>query len=298
MSRIPFKQLPAEVRQAVAVRTGAIHEATTAPGGMNSGVASVLTTAGGPVFVKGIPTGHPQVTAQRREAAIAPHLPASCPRLYWRLETGGWSLLGYEVVDGHHADYAPGSPDLPLVAAALAELQGITAPADVGIKQAVDRWAHYAPPGTSRHFDGDTLLHTDFAPDNVLITEGRARLVDWAWPTRGAAWIDPGALALRLMEAGHPAEDAIGFAARFPSWRHAPPEALAAFGTATAALWREIAEQDDDAQWKRTMAEQAAILAEHVRDVTVPRPSEDGRGTHKHRPAAPNETGPRRPCGT
>ncbi|WP_052397449.1 MazG-like family protein [Streptomyces sp. NRRL F-5123] len=61
----------------------------------------------------------------------------------------------------------------------------------------------YAQPGTLQHFDGDALLHTDFAPDNVLIADGRARPVDWAWPTRGEAWIDPSALALRLMEAGH-----------------------------------------------------------------------------------------------
>lgn len=264
MSRIRFEQLPAEVRQAVADKAGAVRRAATAPGGMNSGVASVLSTSSGSFFVKGIPSDHPQAGAQRREAAVAPHLPASCPRLYWHLETGGWILLGYEVVDGRHADYAPGSPDLPLVEAALTELQGITAPADVEIKQAVDRWAQYAPPGTVQHFDGDALLHTDFAPDNVLITGGRARLVDWAWPTRGAGWIDPGALALRLMDAGHPAEAAIEFAGRFPSWRGAAPEALAAFGTATASLWREIAEQDE-ALWKRAMAEQAMAMARALR---------------------------------
>jgi hypothetical protein len=260
MSRIPFEQLPAEVRQAVADKTGTVHQAVTAPGGMNSGIASVLDTDSGPVFVKGIPADHPQVSAQRREAAVAPHLPSSCPRLFWHLELDGWSLLGYEVVDGRHADYAPGSSDLPLVEAALAELQGITAPTDVEIKQAVDRWAAYAPPGTLQHFDGDALLHTDFAPDNVLIAGGRARLVDWAWPTRGAAWIDPGALALHLMNAGHPVEAAVDFAGHFRSWQSAEPEALAAFGAATAALWREIAE-GDETEWKRSMAEQAATLA-------------------------------------
>jgi hypothetical protein len=260
MSRIPFEQLPADVRRAIADKTGAVHQAVTAPGGMNSGIASVLDTDSGPVFVKGIPADHPQVGTQHREAEVAPHLPASCPRLYWHLELDGWSLLGYEVIDGRHADYTPGSPDLPLVEAALTELQGTMAPADIDIKQAVDRWAKYTPPGTSQHFDGDALLHTDFAPDNVLIAGGRARLIDWAWPTRGAAWIDPGTLALRLMEAGHPVGASIEFARRFPSWRDAAPEALSAFGTATASLWREIAEQDDKA-WKRAMAEHASTLA-------------------------------------
>lgn len=260
MSRIPFEQLPLDVRQAVVDKTGSVHATETVRGGMNSGIASVLKTESGSVFVKGIPAGHPQVGAQRREAAIAPRLPASCPRLYWHLELDGWSLLGYEVVSGRHADYTPGSPDLPLVEAALTELQAIMAPADIEIKDAVDRWAEYAPPGTLHYFDGDALLHTDFAPDNVLIVGERARLVDWAWPTRGAAWIDPGALALRLMEAGHSAEAAVAFTDRFPSWREAEPQALAAFGTATAALWREIAE-GDGTQWKQGMAEQAMALA-------------------------------------
>ncbi|MDD1064004.1 aminoglycoside phosphotransferase [Streptomyces cocklensis] len=267
MSRIAFEQLPADIRQAVAAKTGAVHQAVAAPGGMNSGIASVLDTDSGAVFVKGIPADHPQVRAQHREAAVASHLPSSCPRLFWHLELGGWSLLGYEVVEGRHADYAPASPDLPLVEAALAELQGLTAPADVDIKQAVDRWAEYAPPGTLQHFDGDALLHTDFAPDNVLIAGGRARLIDWAWPTRGAAWIDPGALALRLIEAGHPVGAAMEFANHFPSWRDAAPEALTAFGAATASLWREIAEQDH-APWKRAMAEQATSLA-HALDTRL-----------------------------
>lgn len=260
MSRIPFEQLPAGIRRAIADKTGAVHQAATAPGGMNSGIASVLETESGRVFVKGIRTDHPQVDAQRREAAIAPHLPASCPRLYWHLELDSWSLLGYEVADGRHADYAPGSPDLPLVEAALTELQAVTAPADIEIKDAVDRWADYAPPGTLQYFSGDTLLHTDFARENVLIVGKRARLVDWAWPTRGAAWIDPGTLALRLMDSGHPVEEVVAFAGRFPSWRDAEPEALAAFGAATAALWREIAEEDG-IPWKRGMAERAATLA-------------------------------------
>ncbi|MFH9617205.1 aminoglycoside phosphotransferase [Streptomyces pratensis] len=259
MSRIPFEQLPADVRHAVVDKTGCLHAARTVRGGMNSGIASVLETESGSVFVKGIPADHPQAGAQRREAAIAPHLPASCPRLYWHLELDGWSLLGYEVVDGRHASYAPGSPDLLLVEAALTELQQVTAPADIEIKDALDRWAEYAPPGTLHHFDGNALLHTDFAPDNVLITGERARLVDWAWPTRGAAWIDPGALALRLMEAGYSVEPAVAFAGRFPSWRGAEPQALAAFGAATAALWHEIAEEGGTS-WKRGMAKQAAML--------------------------------------
>lgn len=259
MFRIPFEQLPTDVRRAVTDKTGAVRQAVTMTGGMNSGIASILETESGSVFVKGIAIDHPQAAAQRREAAIAPHLPTSCPRLYWHLEIGGWSLLGYEVLSGRHANYSPGSPDLPLVEAALTELQQVTAPADIEIKTAVERWADYAPPGTVRCFSGNTLLHTDFAPDNVLVADGRARLIDWAWPTRGAAWIDPGALALRLMDAGHTAESAVAFASRFPSWQNADPKALAALGTATAALWSEIAEADPT-PWKQGVAQRANEL--------------------------------------
>ncbi|MFD1535587.1 hypothetical protein [Nonomuraea guangzhouensis] len=35
---------------------------------------------------------------------------------------------------------------------------------------------------------------TDYNPLNMLIAEGRALLIDWAWPTRGAGWIDPACL--------------------------------------------------------------------------------------------------------
>ncbi|MFE6903760.1 aminoglycoside phosphotransferase [Streptomyces sp. NPDC057717] len=261
--RIPFEQLPADARRAVADKTGTVHHTETMTGGMNSSIASVLHTDSGPVFVKGIPADHHQVDAQRREAAVASHLPASCPRLHWHIEAAGWSLLGYEVVHGRHADYAPGSADLELVEAALTELQAVTAPAGLDIKEAADRWKNYAPPNVLHYFRGTALLHTDFAPDNILITGGRARLVDWAWPTRGAAWIDPGALALRLMEAGHSIEDALRFADRFPSWHNAEPRALAAFGVATAALWREISEQSP-AEWKQGLARHAALLADHL----------------------------------
>lgn len=264
MPRRHFHDLPAEARQAIADKAGPVLVARTAEGGLNSGIAAFIDTPDGQVFVKGIPTDHPQAPAQRRESAIAPHLPRSCPRLYWHIETAGWDLLGYEVLQGRHADYAPGSSDLPLVTAALEELQTITAPADIAIKAADQRWAAYAPPGTASLFAGDTLLHTDLAPHNVLVDD-RAHIIDWAWPTRGAAWIDPAVLILRLLEAGHTPAAADAFAGRFPSWRTAPPEAVEAFTVANAALWAEIA-RNDHAPWKVEMAHHAAEHSAYVRN--------------------------------
>ncbi|MQY15155.1 hypothetical protein SRB5_53330 [Streptomyces sp. RB5] len=257
-----FRDLPLEARRAVADKTGPIRAARTANGGMNSAVAVVLDTETGPLFVKGIPQDHPQAASQRREAAINPYLPRSCPWMYWHIETGGWILLGYEVIDGRHADYTPGSSDLPLVAAALNELQQVTAPTGIGIKHAEQRWADYCTPGSADLLAGDTLLHTDFAPDNILVDD-RAHLIDWAWPTRGAAWIDPMMLALRLIEAGHSAADAVAFGRTFLSWATADPAGPQAFARANAEVWREIATADTSA-WKQNMTRHATELAIHL----------------------------------
>ncbi|MFD7438840.1 aminoglycoside phosphotransferase [Streptomyces sp. NPDC059861] len=263
MPRRHFHDLPAEARRAIADKAGPVRDARTAEGGLNSGIAAFIETGHGTVFVKGIPTDHTQAPAQRREAAINPHLPRACPRLYWHIEAGG-DLLGYEVLNGRHADYAPGSSDLPLVAEAIADLQDVVAPTDIAIKQAEERWAAYAPAGTAAFFAGTTLLHTDLAPHNVLIDD-QAHIIDWAWPTRGAAWIDPAVLILRLLEAGHTLASAATFASRFPSWRAAPMEAVQAFTAANASLWAEIA-RTDEAPWKTAMARHAAAFDTYMRD--------------------------------
>ncbi|MFC8199960.1 aminoglycoside phosphotransferase [Streptomyces sp. NPDC057298] len=254
MPRIHWHDLPAPTLAAVEQHTGAVLGATTATGGMNSGIAATLRTTDATLFVKGIPTDHPQARHQELEAAINPHLPAASPRLLWRVQTGGWDLLGYECIKGRHADYALGSPDLPLVAQALAELQQ-TSFADLPIKRAEQRWSNYSGPHGVELLAGETLLHTDFAPDNVLITD-RAHIIDWAWPTLGAAWIDPAVLILRLMDASHTAPDADACARQIPSWRAAPHDAVAAFSEANARLWDEIANQDPQA-WKKGMARHA-----------------------------------------
>lgn len=264
MSRLAFDQLPDAARQAVTVQVGRITSARTAGGGINSGVAAVLDTeAAGPVFVKGIPADHPQVTAQRREVAVSPFLPEACPQLRWHVEAGGWVLLGYEAVQGRQTDYTV-VEDLRLVLAAMEELQSVTAPEGAGLKTAPDRWGQYADPGTAELFAGDTLLHTDWAPDNVLISDGRARVIDWAWPTRGAAWIDPFTWALRLMQAGHTVEDAVGWARRLRSWQEADPGAVQAFAVANVRTWREIAAMDGQ-PWKAAMEGHAVRLDAHLR---------------------------------
>src|SRR5262249_13664295 len=72
------------------------------------------------------------------------------------------------------------------------------------VKQATQRWAAYLDASACAWLAGDVLLHTDFNPLNVLIAPQATWIVDWAWPTRGAAFIDPACFLLRLMANGHP----------------------------------------------------------------------------------------------
>jgi hypothetical protein len=163
----------------------------------------------------------------------------------WNLNTAGWDLLGFECVTGRPADYAPGSPDLPNVLECLRRLQAIPAP-DLPLKRAEQRWRNYVDnPADLDHFAGNHLLHTDFNPDNVLIAD-RAYLVDWAWPTRGAGWIDPALWALWLIAAGHAPDQAENYAAHTPSWARAPARAITTFVRANYRLWSEIAADHPD----------------------------------------------------
>ncbi|MGI5349740.1 aminoglycoside phosphotransferase [Streptomyces sp. CA-250714] len=255
VTRICWDDLPRSARQAVEECTGPMLRAEQAAAGANSGIAVTLHTPTGPVFVKGLPSDHPQIRTQHREAAIAPHLPAACPRLLWHVQVAGWDLLGYERLTGRHADYRPGSPDLALVAHAVDELRSITLPSGVPVKDAAQRWAGYTD-GDPSPFAGSALLHTDLAPHNVLIGQ-RAHLIDWAWPTVGAAWIDPAVLILRLMEAGHSAPAADTWAREhLPAWADAPHGAALRFGEANARAWDEIA-RNEPQPWKKRMARHA-----------------------------------------
>ncbi|MEU5904621.1 hypothetical protein ABZ780_09610 [Micromonospora sp. NPDC047467] len=39
--------------------------------------------------------------------------------------------------------------------------------------------------------DGETLIHSDLNPANLIVTPLGLRIVDWAWATKAAAWVKP-----------------------------------------------------------------------------------------------------------
>ncbi|MBR7830666.1 phosphotransferase [Actinospica sp. MGRD01-02] len=263
--RIDYHELPELVRTAVQARTGVIRSARTAEAGTNSAVAAVLETeASGRVFLKGLPEDHVSVIDQQREARVSPHIEGIGPRMLWQETAAGWDLIAFEMVEGaRHADYTPGSPDLPKLAALMGQLAKTSCPR-VQMMSAGWRWGAYLD-STSDFgiLEGDALLHTDYHVGNVLITDDRAWLIDWAWATRGAAFIDPALVLPRLIAAGHSPAEAETWAAEHPAWQEANPEAITKFAAAISRLWSQLADKNPHATWRRPMVEAATTWADH-----------------------------------
>lgn len=259
--RTDWHDLPESLREAIAARTGTVLGARSVSEGMNSALAAILDTTNGTVFVKGIRTGHPGIVTQAREAMINPHVQPVAPALLWHIvDNTGWDVLGFEHVEGHHPDYAPGSPDLPAVLAAIDALGDLPCP-DLPIKDA-NRWRSYLDGADPEQLTGETLLHTDYNPSNLLIGDDRtARIVDWAWPTRGAAWIDPCCLLVWLIASGHTPEQAEAHVSQTRAWATAPPAGLDLFARANVRLWDEIAGNNPQ-DWTQRMATAARTWAD------------------------------------
>ncbi|NVI90594.1 phosphotransferase [Actinomadura sp. BRA 177] len=223
--------------------------------GIMPGVAARLHTAGGSVFLKGVPADDPAARLYLRERAanlaLAPSVPA--PRMLWCADIGGWHLLVFEYIDGaRSADLSPGSPDLPGVIDTLARLGGadgalpcVTVNLDLlqraaaellGMKPREPWWGMYAEAfeGLSvESLKGETLLHYDLHSGNLLAAGQDVYVIDWSFACRGQAWIDAALLVPRLVEAGHSPAQAEALVAAHPGWNTAPADAVTGLG----ALW-------------------------------------------------------------
>ncbi|MFF9363700.1 aminoglycoside phosphotransferase [Streptomyces griseoluteus] len=259
--RLRWEELPTAVRTAVQDRTGPVFGARTMVSGNNNSLAVRLHTAWGEVFVKGLPRTHPQVWTQQWEADLGVQVAPIGPRLLWQVEAGGWSLLGFEYITGRQACYAPGSPDLLLLSRTLTDLADRPLPA-VPLEPVEWRWAeHVGDPEAPERFAGDTLVHTDLNPANVLITPERSYLVDWAWAGRGAVWLDAALAVVWLLTSElHTPASAEAWAASMPAWHRAPARSLDAFAAANAAKWSAIAERED---WAQGLCRAARVWAAH-----------------------------------
>ncbi|MFI9153034.1 protein kinase [Streptomyces sp. NPDC053367] len=137
---------------------------------------------------------------------------------------------------------------------------------DDGSPHIEQRFAEYVDtPADAELLSGEALLHTDWHPDNVLIVSGAARLVDWAWPTRGAPWIDAACWVVWLVSAGHTVPDAEQWAATTSAWSSASRRALDVFASAQERLWVGIAADASDVAWIQGLAAAARKWAAYRR---------------------------------
>ncbi|RJQ85073.1 phosphotransferase family protein [Amycolatopsis panacis] len=137
--------------------------------------------------------------------------------------------------------------------------RGSLSPSPVELEKSTDQWAWPAPwrrlSKSDRELDswdkahlpelldwerrgieavnGNSLVHGDMHPLNILVSD-RARIVDWAWSSVGAPWLDPAALVLRLIADGHTPQQAEEWAKAIAAYRDAPADAVTAFAKGTA----------------------------------------------------------------
>ncbi|WP_246009672.1 phosphotransferase family protein [Actinokineospora cianjurensis] len=237
--------------------------------GRNSDFSAVLHLADGRLFCKGIAeAGGRRGRMHRHEAEVNGWLPtAIAPRLRWCVEVDDWVLLGFDHVDGHHADLSPGSADLNLVADLVTVVTRDLARCPAPAPRLAEQWARLAAwrrlaedipddldPWARVHLkalsgweqravelvDGDDLAHTDLHPLNILVSDTTARAVDWAWSRRANAAVDVAFLITRLVDAGHTPAAAERWAENVPVWREVPQDTGTAFAVAIWGMWEYL----------------------------------------------------------
>ncbi|OLT45570.1 hypothetical protein BJF88_05840 [Cellulosimicrobium sp. CUA-896] len=222
-----WSDLPPTVRAEIEATAGArVVAETPYPASSVSQVASLLELEDGArYFVKATRvTDSPAVIARyRAEVYVARHLPRAMPtpRLAWALRDEDWGMVAFEVVDGR-APATPWDPDeLDLVLVALetaASLPGARearlAPAGPELADLATGWRSLRDdpepdlarlvPWAADHLDalveaergvlvaceGESFVHGDVRADTLVLTPSSALLVDWAYASRGAPWLD------------------------------------------------------------------------------------------------------------
>ncbi len=269
-----WDNLPRAVRAAIEAEIGSVSRVEVPTAGRNSDFAATLYTRCGAVFCKGVSdAGGKRGAMHRHEADIALYLPPTVtPRLLWRAEAGDWLVLGFQHITGRHADLSPGSKDLPLVAEAVStlalELADSAAPGVPALSEKMAwlagwRRLRHQPPVELDQWSrdridllveleaegiesaaGNSLIHADLHQLNILVGDGRAWVLDWAWSRTGAAWIDAAHLVVRLIDQGHDPESAEQWAATTAAWPAASAAALTAFSVALLGMWTYLHHAD------------------------------------------------------
>jgi hypothetical protein len=261
--RVSWAELPTGLRARIETAIGPVIRTEQVTTGHNCQVALTVHTADASFFLKGVPGSQARaVRGQSAEAAINPLVAPVTAPLVFRIRDVGWDVLGFTHLTGYrHADLQPGSHDLAAIAAALSTLAAIPGPSGAELRTIQNRWREYIGDRVGL-LAGSVIAHTDLHRHNIMVRNGQARLVDWAWPTLAAPWVDTACAALQLITAGHHPSAAEQWCQHSPAYRAAADTAVTAFTEATQAMWHDIATQDPQ-PWKHDVATAAARWAAH-----------------------------------
>ncbi|MEV4708688.1 phosphotransferase [Actinoplanes sp. NPDC049316] len=245
--RRDWAALPESAMMQIEERVGRSH-VIPASDGDHAEIAATVAGADARVFVKAAVSEF-GVRSLRYELLVGRGVDTPySPAVVWDFEADGWLVVGFEHVDGVRADLSSASAHLDLLDLVLQELAKTRVPRDAPLFSPSARFGFEHP---AMH--GDTLVHTDLNPANVIVTPAGVRVVDWAMATKAAPWVELAQLVAWLIGSGHTPQQAENWLARHPAWDAAGPETLDHFASSNAAKWSAKARQSN-APWMRDLA--------------------------------------------
>ncbi|OZM70247.1 aminoglycoside phosphotransferase [Amycolatopsis antarctica] len=265
--RLGWDDLPAAIRAEVegGLRSPVVRSLRQSPEFEGAVCARLELEDGRRVYAKALPSDSPRLGNYHAERDVSRRLPSAAP-VPGLLSTvdGDWLVLVFSDVDGTRPKLRPGSPDLSAVFTTLGALARTLTPCPLdGVPTAVDDlgpllrgWTELSAdppadldPWALRNLDslvametswypwaaGDTLLHNDLHPGNLVVSgPGRVLVVNWRYPARGAAWLDLVSLVPHVLAAGHEPADVDRLLRRRPALHGVPLWAVTAYIVALA----------------------------------------------------------------
>ena len=239
--RLDFFEMPATVIAAVEASLGsAVTGHRSARGGFSPGPAGQCTLDDGrSVFLKACSDElNPVATdMHREEAKILPSLPSDhpSPGLITTVDVHGWFVLVADYVSGSTPVAPIGQEDVGAVLDLVTRLAASGTPSPVdglasmgatpltswhdmvrdGAPANLDPWSRRnlrmlatRETGWIEAVAGDSLVHGDLRPDNMVLNSGGGVAVDWPSAAAGAPWVDLVGLlpALEMMGGPSPSE--------------------------------------------------------------------------------------------
>ena len=224
-TRMQWSALPEKVRHAIeAIMGSPVSVSFSQPGGYSPGTADrIVTESGSRFFVKavGSPVNSDSPDIHRKEIRIMESIKERQlgSGLIGSYDDGEWVALVFKDIDGQHPDFTSKiDRDLVMEALALLTENPLSSKAikllpslPEDVRYAFEAWGRIAvdpisdlDPWVMDHFEilsslssgaadilrGEFLVHTDLRKDNILISEGKAMIVDWPWAAAGAPWFD------------------------------------------------------------------------------------------------------------